>query len=117
MRKVTIGNISIVFEAPISNLEVTIENDEQKQLKEASAVHPQANKSNKDIDYERECKEIKELFNLPEAEMLIAIKLDGKKVEDYAKEIGEDYNFVLKKYINLQQSINEILTLMDAVTL
>ena len=60
-------------------------------------------------DYEEQCQKIRQKLKPDQAEMMIAICLDGMAVKDYAEKIGEKPNTVTKRFMRLKKFLKEIL--------
>lgn len=56
-------------------------------------------------DYDAVCQKVRELLNPSQADIFIAIALDGYTVGEYAAEIGEDANNVSHRY---RRAINKL---------
>lgn len=61
-------------------------------------------------DYEEQCQKIRQLLKPAQADMIIAICLDGMSVNDYSEEIGEDPKNVSKRFVRIKNSLREILS-------
>ena len=66
----------------------------------------------KNEDYEEQYQRIRNEFKLKpdQADMMIAICLDGMLVKEYAEEIGDDSNLVSKRFVYTKKVLKEILS-------
>jgi hypothetical protein len=86
------------------------EEDEEGALDEL-ADYSQMEESQRKDDYEEQCQRIRELLKPAQADMIIAISLDGLSVGEYAKKIGEDdSNLVSKRFVYTKKVLKEILS-------
>jgi len=73
-----------------SNVVLKREDDQlvEEEIIDTFADNSQLEDFEKEIDYEEQCQKIRQLLKPDQADMVIAICLDGVRVKDYAEQIG-----------------------------
>jgi len=85
------------------------EEGEQAAVLDTVADKSQVEEYQRQEDYDEICQKIRQVLKREQADMIIAICLDGMVVSEYADKIGDDSNRVSKRFVYTKKLLKEIL--------
>jgi len=81
-----------------------------KEEKETFVDHLWEEERERQDDYEDVCQKIRQVLKPEQAEMIIAICIDGMPVKDYAHKVGDKPNNVTQRLVRIKSVLKKILS-------
>jgi len=82
----------------------------EKEIQKAFADNIQEKEHQRQDDYDDVCQQIHQILKPEQADMIIAICIDGMSVKDYASKIGDKPNNVTQRLKRVKRVLREILS-------